>query len=54
MRSGSSTEAPCPAVLDPGRVGTYPASSFAPDAPANRVDIIRGLAEWPPASLEIP
>ena len=54
MPSGSSAETPFPAVLDPERVGTYPASSFAPDAPANRVDIIRGLADWPPASLEIP
>jgi putative acetyltransferase len=41
------TEWPVEFLRRPRRHATTLPKFFAPDAPANRVDIIRGLAEWP-------
>jgi putative acetyltransferase len=47
VRDERITEWPVEFLRRPRRDRDTLAKFFAPDAPANRLDIIRGLAEWP-------
>jgi putative acetyltransferase len=47
VREERITEWPVEFLRRPQRDRDTLPKFFAPDAPANRLDIIRGLAEWP-------